>query len=133
MRVDHFAFLVSNMNNSIEFYKEKLGFHFLSVEVDKEHGEKFAFFKLDNASLELLEKLSVKDPSIFEKSDASRRGYCPHVAINCDDLDKIVEFLDERDVKIVGGPFEIKNQVKWLYISDPDGNIIEFVEWLREQ
>ena len=28
------------------------------------------------------------------------------------------------------GPLEISGRVKWVYVSDPDNNVIEFIQWL---
>ena len=45
-KVDHFAFLVSDMDKSIDFYQNILGLKFISRQIDEEHGEEFSFFEM---------------------------------------------------------------------------------------
>ncbi len=41
-----------------------------------------------------------------------------------------IERLKRENIQIVSGPLEIANAVRWLYIHDPDHNILEFIEYL---
>jgi len=45
MRVDHFAFEVSNLGRSVAFYRDVLGLPLIMQQADEEHGEAFAFLK----------------------------------------------------------------------------------------
>jgi hypothetical protein len=27
---------------------------------------------------------------------------------------------------------EVEGEEKWIYISDPDNNVIEYIQWLKE-
>ena len=38
--------------------------------------------------------------------------------------------LNEKRIPILKGPLEIQGQVRWMYLADPDNNILEFVQWL---
>ena len=130
-KVDHFAFRVSDLDASIEFYCNVLGLKLLSKTVDEEHREAFAFLELKGGNLELLQLLNANDkPAQFEKPEI-KQPFCPHLAITSDNLDRLVLTLKEKNIPIVKGPLEIPDMVKWLYISDPDHNIIEFVRWLK--
>jgi len=127
--IDHFAFRVSNLDLSIRFYQDTLGLKLLSKTVDKEHLEAFAFLEMEGGNLELLQLLDENNKPIpCEKSEV-KEPYCPHLAFKCEKLDKFVLELKKKNVEIVKGPLEIPGMVKWLYIADPDNNIIEFVEW----
>ncbi len=124
-RLDHVAFEVSDMDASIRFYAGKLGLKLRFDKVDAEHGERFAFFDLDGAALELVSRLGAEPYT----RRMPQPPYCPHVALATDDIDATVRFLHERDIPMLKGPMEIRGQVRWIYASDPDGNVIEFVEW----
>lgn len=128
LKIDHFAFLVSDMDKSIKFYTEILGLTLESRNVDEEHGEEFSFFAMENGKLELLKKIGRTNNQInFE--EPKKRAYCPHLAIQVNDADKFAKSLQLKGIKNINGPFVIPGQVKWMYISDPDENMIEFVEW----
>ncbi|MHA1793677.1 MAG: VOC family protein [Promethearchaeota archaeon] len=133
MRIDHFAFLVKDLDAAISFYKDNLGLTLISREKDLEHGEEFAFFELENGKLELLRKISPSGSfsTPFSMKDNESRGFCPHLAVQSEDLDATVAMLEKKSINILKGPLLISNLVKWLYITDPDGNIIEFVEWIK--
>jgi lactoylglutathione lyase len=126
MRADHFAFEVQDLDESIAFYTKKLGLPLRFKEVDETHGEAFAFLELEGGDIELLQKL--------EGGQSEPRPvappYTPHLALATDDLDSIISRLEAHGVPIVTGPLEIPGKVRWLYFADPDGNVLEFVQWL---
>lgn len=127
VKVDHFAFRVTDLDASIRFYTETLGLTLMSKTVDEEHGEAFAFLELDGGNLELLQLLDTPNYPL----PAIDRPFCPHLALVSDDLDAMMDHLHKQNIPIVKGPLEIPNMVKWLYIADPDQNIIEYVQWLN--
>ena len=126
-KLDHVAFQVSHLETSINFYKHVLGLELLSKTIDKEHNEAFAYFDLKGGKLELLQSL---DPATDFQPPEIRPPYCPHLALAVEDLDQHAAELAKKGVRIIKGPLEIPGMVKWLYIADPDNNIIEFVQWL---
>ena len=128
MKVDHFAFLVKDMDRSIEFYRDVIGLKLMSRDNSEEHGEIFAFFELDGGNLELLQK--VPPPKMDVQPDPREMAYCPHLALESGDVPGLVEEMKSKNVKLVNGPLEIPGKVTWAYFADPDGNIIEFVQWL---
>jgi lactoylglutathione lyase len=136
-KLDHVAIRVANLEASIGFYTKKLGLKLLFQQVDPAHGEAFAFLELEGGNLELLQMLddtsnhgpdnkhhSTWQPAPIEKP------YCPHLALEATDLELQVEQLQAANIPIVAGPLEIPGSVRWLYIHDPDNNIIEYIEHL---
>ncbi len=126
LRTDHVALPVSDMDAAIQFYAEKLGLQVLSREVDPVQQEEFTFLALQGGNLELLKSLAHP----FEKPDI-RPPYCPHLALTTDDMTATLDLLAQQRIPIVEGPLQIEGKVMWLYIADPDHNVIEFVQWLR--
>jgi len=128
MKIDHFAFLVKDINRAIEFYQDILGLKLMFHDRNEEYGEEFAFLELEGGNLELLQKIPPSTANI--NSDPEERANCPHLALVSNDLDALVEKLKKRNIPLVKGPLNIPGKAKWLYFADLDGNIIEFVEWL---
>ncbi|MHA1369072.1 MAG: VOC family protein [Promethearchaeota archaeon] len=126
---DHVAFQVGDLEKSIKFYCDICNLKLVFQSTDEAHGEKFAFLKSDGFFIELLQDLKSTRIKIGGPPHPS---YCPHIAFRCEDLDKVVERLEEKNIKLLAGPMEIENKVRWLYIADLDNNIIEFVQWIKE-
>jgi catechol 2,3-dioxygenase-like lactoylglutathione lyase family enzyme len=124
---DHMAFQVSNMDESIKFYTEALGLRLMFRHVNPAEREDYAFLELDGGNLELLQRLS-DEP--FEKPSI-KPPYCPHLALATDDMEGTLKMTQEKNIPIIKGPLEIEGAEKWLYISDPDNNVIEYIQWLK--
>ncbi len=122
---DHMAFQVSNMDASIRFYTEALGLKLLFRHVNEEVREDYAFLELDGGNLELLQYLGAP----FVKPEI-KPPYCPHLALATDDMDETLRLFKERGIPVVKGPLENPGEERWVYVSDPDNNIIEFIQWL---
>ena len=124
---DHMAFQVSNMDASIRFYTEALGLKLLFRHVNEEVREDYAFLELDGGNLELLQYLGAP----FVKPEI-KPPYCPHLALATDDMDVTLRLFKERGIPVVKGPLENPGEERWVYVSDPDNNIIEYIQWLAK-
>jgi catechol 2,3-dioxygenase-like lactoylglutathione lyase family enzyme len=125
LRLDHVALPVSDMDAALRFYGEQLGLKFMFREVDTVEQEDFAFFELDGGNLELLKSLAHP----FEKPEI-KPPYCPHVALATTDMKATLQMIQAQGLRLIKGPLKIEGKVTWLYIADPDNNVIEFVQWL---
>ena len=45
-------------------------------------------------------------------------------------MDDLLSILKRQNIKINGGPDVYSGRRKVLFIRDPDGNVLEFDEWL---
>lgn len=122
---DHTAFQVSDLNASIAFYTKSLGLRLLFSDEDPAEQEAFAFLELEGGNLELVQKLDVP----FVKPTLAP-PYCPHLALNTDDINRVLQMIEQHSIKVVKGPLEIPGEEKWIYIADPDNNVIEYIEWV---
>jgi len=129
-RLDHVALQVSDIDRAIEFYTQVLELPFMFKEEDRDHGEVFAYLELEGGNLELLSQIDRNGTPIPRERPEIRKPYCPHVAIGVDDLDQAVAHLESRKIPLIDGPLIIPGKVRWLYFSDPDHNVIEYVQWL---
>jgi catechol 2,3-dioxygenase-like lactoylglutathione lyase family enzyme len=129
-KLDHVAVRVSDLDSAISFYTDKLGLKLLFRKFDEIHHEAFCFLELEGANLELLQSLDDQNrPQPFSPPPI-REPYCPHFAIATDDLASLITEWRQDGIPIVKGPLEISDKVRWIYIHDPDNNVIEFVHWL---
>jgi lactoylglutathione lyase len=126
---DHVAFQVSNIDAAIRFYVERLGFTLKSNSVNPEEGEAYAFLTLADVRLELLQDLK---EDVYEKPQV-KPPYCPHLAIETDDMEEVVRRLRQSGVAILRGPLEIEGEETWVYFTDPDNNVLEYIQWLRKK
>jgi lactoylglutathione lyase len=127
MRNDHTAFEVSNMDYSIQFYTHVLGLRLLFRHVNADEHEDYAFLELQGGNLELIQRL---DGAPFVKR-AIAPPYCPHLALATDDMDATLRRIEEHAIPVVKGPLEIAGAERWIYVRDPDDNVIEYIQWLK--
>lgn len=129
MRVyDHTAFRVSDLSRSIAFYKSLLGAEVRCECINEEEREAYAFLELEGGSLELIQRLGedYERPAIVPP-------YCPHFAVETEDMELTMGLIRENSAPIIRGPLEIVNKERWVYVADPDNNIVEFIEWVSKE
>ena len=125
MAYDHGAFRVSNLEKAIAFYTGKLGFRQLFLVDSEAFGEKGVFLEYHGARLELIETIGVSyQPAV------PARPYCPHLCFEADDMDEVLAVLRKHGIPILDGPNEIPGSEQWIYFTDPDGNVLEYIVWL---
>lgn len=127
MKNDHMAFEVSNMEESLNFYTQKLGLRLLFRDVNMDVEEDYAFLELEGGNLELIQRLD-GEPFVRHTLKAP---YCPHLALGTDDMARTLKMIEEQHIPIVSGPLEVAGAEKWVYVSDPDNNVVEFIQWLK--
>ena len=128
MNFDHVAFQVSDMDSSIDFYTQKLGFKLNFRSVNKEEQEEYAFLEYGDVRLELIRDLTGE----YRKPEI-RKPYCPHFCLEVKDMKSSVDQLKNQNINIIGKPFEIKDEETWVYFSDPDNNILEYIQWYKKK
>ncbi|MBE3092352.1 MAG: VOC family protein [Chloroflexi bacterium] len=128
MSFDHMAFQVSDMGSSINFYTQKLGFKLNFRSTNEEEQEEYAFLEYGNARLELIQNLKEE----YQKPEI-KKPYCPHFCLEIENMKQSVEILKKNNVHIIRGPLEIKDEETWVYFSDPDNNILEYIKWYKKK
>ena len=128
MSFDHVAFQVSDMDSSISFYTQKLGFKLNFRSTNEEEQEEYAFLEYGNARLELIKNLKEE----YQKPEI-KKPYCPHLCLEIENMKQSIKILKKNNVHIIRGPLEIKDEETWIYFSDPDNNILEYIQWYRKK
>ena len=97
-RVDHVGIAVKNLDESVKFY-ESLGFKATGYEVVAEQKVKVAFLPCGDSEVELLESTEPDGPiaRFIEKNGPGIQ----HVAIRVDDIDKALEELKAKEVRLI--------------------------------
>lgn len=131
LQLDHVALEVADLDAAIAFYTEKIGLRLQFRQLDETHHEAFAYLELAGGNLELLQSLDADNQPKPFSPPARRESNCPHLAIGVEDMDALLGQLRDNGIPLIKGPLEIPGQVRWYYLADPDGNILEFVQWLK--
>lgn len=112
--LNHFLFSVSDLENSIEFYKKVFDAKLLVK------GRSTAYFDLQGIWLALNEEKDIPRNEI-------NQSYT-HIAFSIDEseFDQIYDKLKESKIKILPGRLRDKEDKKSIYFTDPDGHKFEF-------
>jgi catechol 2,3-dioxygenase-like lactoylglutathione lyase family enzyme len=126
-KLDHIALEVSNIDKAIDFYAIKLDFSLISRAVNEEQQEEYCFLESEGTSLELITDLKKN----YKTKKKVERPYCPHICFATDNMEETVKDILAKDIKIIHGPLKIKDEETWVYFSDPDGNVLEYIQWYK--
>ena len=126
-KLDHIALEVSNLDRAIKFYTKDLGFTLKSRAVNEEQQEEYCFLTSEGTCLELISDLK----KTYGGKQTFNRPYCPHICFVTDDMEKTIKELGAKNIEIIRGPLEIAGEETWVYFSDPDGNVLEYIQWFK--
>ena len=115
--LNHITIRVNRIALSEEFYGDILGF-----ELVRKMGQSMAVYKIgEEDTLVIVEAETSYDPN-------SRDFRVDHFGFYVDSpekVDELAEFFRDREVTVISGPANRKKG-RFLFIADPDGNMIEF-------
>ena len=129
-RIDHVEIIPRDTEQTISFYTEILGFTIkerVKVEVlramQSHTVEEVVYLTLSDTMIELIKVL---DPT-GTHHDPWGIGY-RMIALEVDDMDETVEYLNHKGVEITLGPVTL-GVAKRAEITDPNGLPIELRQW----
>lgn len=115
--INHITIRVNDIERAEEFYGDILGFELL-----RKMGQSMAVYKVgDEDTLVLVEAETSYDPS----SRDYRVDHFGFYLESEEEVDEMAKYFREHEVTILSGPANRKRG-RFLFISDPDGNMIEF-------
>jgi catechol 2,3-dioxygenase-like lactoylglutathione lyase family enzyme len=136
MTLDHAAIRVGNFDETVEWYKENLGFQELIrwkappyVDPDLQ----FAYLELNGGVIEIAgggnpKRLTAPPQTIGDTFLA--QGYI-HVCLRVNDMDAVVEELKKREVEVFAGPnVNPTLNRKFVHFRDNNGFDVELVQYL---
>ena len=117
----HTRMRVSDMDQTIAFYKDILGLDVLERKTSP-RGSHLAFLKVPNSE-ELIELCSFPPSGPVKVQED-----LVHLAFEVDNLDDTIRALEAKGIKITDGPTRSSSGSRFLFIDAPDGYEIELIE-----
>lgn len=132
--IHHVGIVVSDLARSLAWYEEKLGFKVRAQTTVPDENLTFAYLRRGDMELELFQK-----PGAAPVPEAMREVFpsfhfqgIPHLAFGCEDLDATYAWAKEVGLDIALEPsVNTEMDVRFFFINDPDGILIEFVQRLN--
>lgn len=117
----HTRMRVSDMDQTINFYTDVLGLEVMERKTSP-RGSHLAFLKVPNSE-ELIELCSFPASGPVKVQED-----LVHLAFEVDNLDRTIETLTAKGVKITDGPTRTSSGSRFIFIDAPDGYEIELIE-----
>jgi lactoylglutathione lyase len=117
----HTRMRVSDMDQTITFYKDVLGLEVLERKTSP-RGSHLAFLKVPNSE-ELIELCSFPPSGPVKVQED-----LVHLAFEVDNLDETIRALEAKRIKITDGPTRSSSGSRFIFIDAPDGYEIELIE-----
>ncbi len=116
--LNHITIRVNRIDASKEFYGDILGF-----EVVKTMGQSMAVYDIGGGdTMVIVEAETSYDPT----SRDFRVDHFGFYVDSAEKIDELAKYFREKEVTIMSGPANRKKG-RFLFIADPDGNMIEFM------
>jgi len=139
LRLTHIGICVSDMERSLHFYRNLLGFKYLSrLDVEGEPANSLLelrdvklraeYLERDGTRIELLHFASPGTQGDGSPSPMNRLGFT-HLSLRVDDLEGLLARLGREDVHVMTATnvYNPQFQAGAVFITDPDGTRIELV------
>ena len=117
----HTRMRVSDMDQTIAFYKDVLGLEVLERKTSP-RGSHLAFLKVPDSE-ELIELCSFPPSGPVKVQED-----LVHLAFEVDNLDETIRALEAKQIKITDGPTCSSSGSRFIFIDAPDGYEIELIE-----
>jgi catechol 2,3-dioxygenase-like lactoylglutathione lyase family enzyme len=134
--IDHMSFTVADIDRSTGFYRQ-LGFEpfkrYISAGSDAAEGTDTAGAEIDVGWLRhpeggpMLELLRYQNIPAGRSAHNSQVG-AAHICLRVEDLPAACEELQAAGAPFVSAPHTDQYGVSWVYLRDPDGNVVELLE-----
>lgn len=109
---------VKNMEKSLHFYQEIIGLN-INRRIKPNTDKEIIFLGSSETQIELI--YNTKVDNIAVGKDIS-------LGFVVDSIEQIIEILKKKNIPIHSGPFQPNLSIKFIYILDPNGVKIQFVE-----
>lgn len=122
--LDHLVLTVKDIDKTIRFYTDVLG---MKKEIFKNSR---VALKYSNQKINLHQLGSEFEP----KATNVKEGSADLCFIVKENINEIVKFLENKDIKILEGPVYrtgALGSIYSIYINDPDGNLIELSNYIK--
>ncbi len=124
-RIDHVELIPSDIEKTIKFYTEILGFTLSERKAIEGVGtlKEYVYLDLGDTRLELMAYAEAGP----KPKKAIHVGYGA-ISIEVDDMDLAVTHLKAKGIELSAGPLDLGHCIR-AEIKDPDGLPIELMQW----
>jgi methylmalonyl-CoA/ethylmalonyl-CoA epimerase len=127
----HVALSVPNLEETIQWYQDKLGFTMTLRRELPQFSTRQAFLELNGFQIEVFERENstrTQPSPVNVPDDLLTQGY-KHIAFTVDDIDAIATELKRRNVEVALEPVTDEELgLTICFIKDSNGNLIELVQ-----
>ena len=116
----HTRFRVSNMENSLKFYRDTLGMKIVEQKISP-RGSILVFLRFPGTGCKL-ELCSFSDSGKIEVPED-----LVHLAFEVESLEECILKLEEAGIPVTEGPIESSNGTRFIFTEDPDKYEIELI------
>ncbi|NLN95612.1 MAG: methylmalonyl-CoA epimerase [Bacteroidales bacterium] len=127
--IEHIGIAVSNLEESIKFYEDVLGFQCYAIEEVKDQKVKTAFFKVGQTKIELLESTDSEGP--IGKFIEKRGEGVHHIAFAVKGIEDALSKMEEKGVRLIDKAPRAGAEgldIAFLHPKSTGGVLIEFCE-----
>ena len=103
--------MVNNLEESLEFYQHIVGLK-LNKRFEAGPGVEIAFLGNGETQVELVDN---------KNNNQVNLGTDISLGFEVESLDQLMAFLKTKNIEIHSGPFQPNPQVKFLFVTDPNG------------
>ena len=130
--IDHIGILVNDMQKSVEFYTNVLGFSVSrKIEMEKA-GLSAVFIEKDGSKIELMKCRGRNVPKRSKGIEIDAGGNSipinDHITFSVDDIETTVTQIKEKGFVFHLEPIQLEGGMKLAFFKDHDGVVIELVE-----
>jgi methylmalonyl-CoA epimerase len=129
--IDHIGIITNNLQKSVEFYTDVLGFSVSTkIEMD-DTGFSAIFVEKNGSKIELIGyrgEIPKRSEGIEIKMGGVSIPINDHITFTVDDIGATVTELKEKGVEFVLEPIQLEGGMKLASFKDPNGVLIELVE-----
>lgn len=124
--IGHVAYVVKDLEESLHFYCDILGFEELFTMKDDQGDPVLTYLKVQrNQFIELFPAQK------GDKKQSARIGY-GHLCLEVEDINEIARVMKEKGIKMDVEPKKGNDGNFQCWIHDPDGNRIEFMQMMPD-
>jgi len=122
-RINHVGIRISSLEASRAFY-EKIGFEFIVGPIGPEPVAIMEHPCGININF-ILNAKPIKVENVLMDVAEKHTGYT-HMALEVTDLESVKSQLESKKIPITGGPITLPDGAMFIFVRDPDSNVIEF-------
>jgi glyoxylase I family protein len=130
--IDHIGIMTNDLEKSVKFYTDVLGFSIETKMEMAEAGLSVVFVEKAGSKIELMEYRGKNAPKRSKGVEIAIGGHSipinDHISFSADNIEDTVTEFKEKGVIFNQEPMELEGGMKLASFKDPDGVLIELVE-----